>query len=98
MKQQRQSDGAADRDAKDHEQLTEQSQTLGAHFGAYSRVQYFIACSSPTIRPVFGSVVSLCPVYCAMLPRWQSNTLFAPSVIGARSAAPVRIPSRKFCM
>src|SRR4051812_26016041 len=52
MKQQCQSDGATDGDAEDHEKLTDQSQTLGAHFGAYSRVQYFMACSSPTIRPL----------------------------------------------
>ena len=33
-----------------------------------------------------------------MFPRWQSSTLFAPSSIGARSFAPVRIASTKFSM
>ena len=34
MKQQRQSDGSADRDAEDHEKPPEQSHTVGAHLGA----------------------------------------------------------------
>jgi hypothetical protein len=34
MKQQRQPDGSADRDAEDHEQPAEQSHKVGAHLGA----------------------------------------------------------------
>jgi len=56
--------------------------TTGAQPGAYSRCQNFIASSSPTMWPDLGSMRSARPVDCAMLPRWPSSTLFAPSSIG----------------
>src|SRR2546430_400795 len=72
--------------------------TTGAQPGAYARCQNFMASSSPTMRPDLGSVRSARPVDCAMLPRWPSSTLFAPSSMGWWSAAPVRIASTKFAM
>src|SRR5437667_379057 len=56
--------------------------TTGAQPRAYSRCQNLIASSSPTMWPDLGSVRSARPVDCAMLPRWPSSTLFAPSSIG----------------
>src|SRR3989475_238513 len=73
-------------------------QTTGAQPGAYSRCHSFIASSSPVIRPDAASMRRARPVDCAMLPRWPSSTLFAPSSIGCRSAAPVRIASTKLAM
>ena len=57
--------------------------TTGIHPGAYSLCQPFMASVSPTMRPDAESIVSLRPTFCAMLPRWQSNTLLAPTSIGA---------------
>src|SRR6266699_901925 len=50
------------------------------------------------MRPVAASTRSARPVHCAMLPRWQSSTLFAPSSIGWLTGAPVRTRARKFAM
>src|SRR5207302_8451246 len=72
--------------------------TTGAQPRAYSRCQNLIASSSPTMWPDLGSVRSARPVDCAMLPRWPSSTLFAPSSIGWCSAAPLRIASTKLAM
>ncbi len=67
------------------------TRACGSHPGAYERDQYFIASVSPRIWPFFGSVVRVRPVYQAMFPRWQRRLLLAPSLIGARSAAPLRM-------
>src|SRR3954464_3791339 len=78
--------------------LVELGHTTGFQRGSYSRDQSRAACGSLRMCPFLGSVVSLRPTCCEMVPRWQSVPVFAPSSIGAESLLPVRTASTKLSM
>src|SRR5713101_6499976 len=49
--------------------------TTGFHRGSYSRDHSFDASPSPTMCPVFESMVSFRPTCCEIVPRWHSVTV-----------------------